>query len=107
MYRVLQVLTMTRVIEDSPNLEEIYKIKQALSPLHLITKLLTLDSPADLRRYTLPQPLSLHSPPLQSSSCIQPLALDEKTVRSILQQRVDFSKEAIQKVKIAFTQPVT
>ena len=59
-------------------------IRGALSPLHWLATLLTLDSPGTVKRYAIP-----------------PLAIkDPDTVRRILGRRTEFSIEAINKAKI-------
>lgn len=62
---------------------DIALVKDIFSPLSLAMKILTLDAPGDIRRYAIPAG-----------------SLDEDTVRRILSRRIDFSKEAITKVRI-------
>ena len=55
-------------------------VKATFVPLNLALKVLTLDAPGDIRRYT-----------------INKTALSEEQVRSVLSRRLDFSKEAVAK----------
>ena len=57
----------------------------AFSKWRWIANILTLDSPADIRRYRMPKAY-----------------FDEHQVRQLMALRTDFSKEAVLRVKIEF-----
>jgi len=65
------------------------RVKTAFAALVWTTKLLALDQPADIRRYAVPA-TGLDPP------------LTEERVRALLARRVDFSRDAVQRVKINF-----
>ena len=65
------------------------RVKAAFAALVWTTKLLALDQPADIRRYAVPA-TGLDPP------------LTEERVRALLARRVDFSRDAVQRVKINF-----
>ena len=65
------------------------RIKAAFAALVWATKLLALDQPADIRRYAMPT-TGLDPP------------LTEERVRALLARRVEFSRDAVQRVKINF-----
>jgi len=71
--------------------------KDICEPLNVAFKVLTLDSPADIRLY------NLIEPPKQSglvNDSSKNLEMNESMIRTILSRRIDFSKEAVSKVKI-------
>ncbi|KAJ1406165.1 hypothetical protein B484DRAFT_483298 [Ochromonadaceae sp. CCMP2298] len=59
-------------------------VAASLDKLHYALKILTLDAPGDIRRYTIPD------------------FFTEVEVRNIMARRVDFSKEAVRNVRITF-----
>lgn len=58
-------------------------VKATFDALNLALKILTLDAPGDIRRYS-----------------IDSAVLNEQLVRAILARRIDFSKEAVKNVKL-------
>eukprot|EP00600_Ochromonadales_sp_CCMP1393_P011929 CAMPEP_0175003370 /NCGR_PEP_ID=MMETSP0005-20121125/4189_1 /TAXON_ID=420556 /ORGANISM="Ochromonas sp., Strain CCMP1393" /LENGTH=568 /DNA_ID=CAMNT_0016258435 /DNA_START=102 /DNA_END=1808 /DNA_ORIENTATION=+ len=71
---------------DHTDPEHIHAVKSAFDTLMFALKVLTLDAPGDIRRYSIP-------------SC---LFDSEDSVRNILGRRVEFSKDAVAMVKLNF-----
>ena len=82
-----QVLLVCQYIEDVA-LEYDIEVRSSFSRLLWAMKLLTLDSPGDIKGYQIPLDLFV-----------------EEDVRCIMSQRIDFSREAVSKVKIKFSEP--
>lgn len=79
-------MILTRYAEslvDHLDESSISTIKQSFAALNLAMKILTLDAPGDIRKYILNFSL-----------------LDEEQVRAVLSRRVEFSVDAIAKVKL-------
>lgn len=69
---------------DALTLDGELSVRPHCAKLHWIAKLLALDAPADIKRYAVPRELFV----------------EETQVRAILARRIDFSKEAVARVKI-------
>lgn len=80
-----EVLTIMRGFEEAL-LDSDVSVRPLFSSLLWCTTLLVLDQPADVRRYRIPA-----------------AALDETAARAVMARRVDFSREAVGKVKITVT----
>ena len=77
---------MTRFMEhlvDHLDPIHVNTVKSTFVSLNLALKILTLDAPGDIRRYS-----------------ISAETLSEESVRKILYRRIDFSKDAVLKVKL-------
>jgi hypothetical protein len=74
---------MEELVDHLDN-EHVSTVKQTFAALNLALKLLTLDAPGDIRRYALDRRL-----------------LSEEQVRAVLGRRVDFSADAVAKVKLS------
>ena len=72
-------------------------VKEAFAPLTWAFKILTLDQPADVRRYVIP--MSVTGAGL--SDCASPGLLTESKIRKIMASRTDFHRDAVQNVKIS------
>eukprot|EP01041_Mallomonas_annulata_P003569 gene3569-7096_t len=77
-----EVLCIVDLLEQSVD-SILEGVRLAFAPLLLALKILTLDQPGDIRRYTIPRN-----------------TLDEDIIRKIMSCRTDFSVEAIAKVKL-------
>ena len=83
---LVQVIAMEAYLEelvDHLDPAHIHTVKQCFVPLNLALKILTLDAPGDIRRYALSRAV-----------------LGEEQVRRVLGRRVDFSVEAVARVKL-------
>ena len=74
-------------------------IKDAFSPIMWALKVLTLDQPADIRKYVIP--LGVIDSSSEGDTCSSGF-LSETKIRNIMGRRVDFLKDAVLKVKITF-----
>lgn len=80
------MISLTQYVEalvDHLDEAHIQTVKQTFASLNLALKILTLDAPGDIRRYTLSKAL-----------------LTEERVRAVLGRRVDFPAEAVARVKL-------
>lgn len=65
--------------------EDTIEVKKIFQQIHLACRLLNLDAPGDIKRYRLDAEV-----------------LNEQQVRMIMSRRVEFSKDAVQKVRLTF-----
>lgn len=72
-------------------------IKEAFAPLTWALKILTLDQPADVKRYIIP--MSVTGAGLSDSA--SPGLLTESKIRRIMANRTEFHRDAVQNVKIS------
>lgn len=77
-------LTKIPSIENSRHPLDYFFIKETFAPILLASNLLNLSNPSEILRYKL------------SKNIIE----NEEMLRNLLRRRVDFSKEAINRVKI-------
>lgn len=80
-----EVLGVVELLEQEA-IEADISVRNSFLKLLWCMKVLTLDQPADVRRYTLPSDEESY--------------LDDPMIRSIMSKRVEFSKDAVAKVKI-------
>lgn len=71
-------------------------IKEAFAPLTWALKILTLDQPADVKRYIIPMSVTA-----RLSEATSPGLLTESKIRKIMASRTDFHRDAVQNVKIS------
>jgi hypothetical protein len=81
--QVISVTEYAEALVDHLDPENIQTVKATFASLSLALKLLTLDAPADIRRYALNKAL-----------------LSEEQVRAVLSRRAEFSADAVAKVKL-------
>lgn len=74
-------------------------VKEAFAPLTWAFKILTLDQPADVRRYVIP--MSVTGAGLSDCATPSPGLLTESKIRKIMACRTDFHRDAVQNVKIS------
>ena len=72
-------------------------IKDVFAPIIWALKVLTLDLPADIKKYVIP--LGVIDSNSVGDTCSSGL-LSENKIRNIMGRRVDFSKDAVLKVKV-------
>jgi hypothetical protein len=70
-------------------------VKEAFSPVIWALKILTLDQPADIKKYIIPCDVMCDRNDNDSAGF-----LTESKIRKIMSRRLDFHKEASQNVKI-------
>lgn len=80
---VLSASSYLESLVDSVDARAVPALKDVLAPLLYAVKVLTLDAPSDIRRYRFPASV-----------------FSEEQVRKLMQRRVEFSKEAVAKVRI-------
>lgn len=81
-----EALGMVRVVEEAAEHTQ-RNTKDSFAPLVWALKLLSLNQLADIRHYTIPAIA----------------AMDDETARALLRKRVDFSPDAVSKLKIKFS----
>ena len=72
-------------------------VKDAFLPLTWALKVLTLDQPADIKKYVIPLGVTESG---SEENIFSVGLLSENKIRKIMGRRVDFSKDAVLKVKI-------
>ena len=73
----------------------ILSVKQAFAPLTWGLKILTLDEPADIKKYVIPADVMCDKNEIDNVGY-----LTELKIRKIMGRRIDFHKDASQNVKI-------
>lgn len=81
--QVIEVTQYAELLVDHLDPVNIQTVKATFAALNLALKVLTLDSPGDIRRYALNRAL-----------------LSEEQVRAVLGRRTEFPAEAVAKVKL-------
>lgn len=80
-----EVQVFLHFLEGLAKSEDVAQIKRQCQRLVLACKIMTLDAPADIRRYNLDKSM-----------------FSEQEVRHLLGRRIEFNKDAVSKVKITF-----
>lgn len=100
-----EVLALLRFVDELMDtyfdVDKVAQVKEAFLPLQWTLKALTLDAPGDIRRYLFPS-VSPSSSTTDSTTASSSIVLSEELIRQILGRRVEFSKDAVAKVKINF-----
>lgn len=94
---IIIAVASTTSLSSVPSVGSAVSAKEVFSPLSWGLKVLTLDQPVDIKKYSIPQRVS--DKDSQGDVCT-PGLLSEYKIRKIMCNRVDFSKDAAMKVKI-------